>query len=528
MKKRLLSLLISLSILISLVPAVSASAEGAAPPAEPDEVILMADEEEFPETLTIYPNNGNRLPSWIDLTPDPSGEADKYHLYLPGEAELLNCFLSWNGGMVAQYNGREYDSGQLPVAAPGETATYTFKKGAETKKFIVRVFQGSPQLKTIFIEIDESQGTIYDMNHDRNHQTTCTGQIIIDGRRMNLPQIKGRGNYSWQQAKEKRPYNFKLDNKVNLLGIDSEKTKKWSLLANTNDHTLLRNKVAYDLAHAMGIGLDSTSVDMWMNGQYQGVYLLTPKTDSFVTDDGFLVENNNYAETIPISEGGDPTFYVGSSNESVSAGGGGGGMGGFPGGGWGMGSSGGLLTNIKGIGDKWLENGEETPETVTAAAKAIRAYLEDAWAALKTNDGYNAKQQYYTEFFDMPTTAAMYLLHEYVKNLEVTGGSIFFHRDGMTEADKLKGGPAWDYDNALAFNGTSFGGWGGGGGGSQQNSYQRLDGWYITGQNRSGLLGSMGKHQDLLDETYRIYNIYYRAFDDVSQNVQRQADLIGR
>ena len=330
MNKRLLSLLLCACILISLVPSYAAAAEPGETDQEPDQMSLMADEE-FPETLRLLPNNGNRLPSWIDLTPDPSGEADKYHLYLPGDADLVNCFFSWEGGMVANYNGREYDSGQMPIAAPGETATYTFTKGAETKTFTVRVFQGSPQLKTIFIEIDESQGTIYDMNHDRDHQTTCTGQIIIDGKRMNLPQIKGRGNYSWQQAKEKRPYNFKLDSKVNLLGIDSDKSKKWSLLANTNDHTLLRNKVAYDLAHAMGIGLDSASVDMWMNGQYQGVYLLTPKTDSFVTDDGFLVENNNYAETIPISEGGDPTFYVGSSNESVSAGGGGGG--GFPGGG---------------------------------------------------------------------------------------------------------------------------------------------------------------------------------------------------
>ena len=103
MKKRLLSLLISLSILISLVPALSVSAQDAAPP---EELTLMAAEGEFPDTLTLAPSNGSNLPSWIDLTPDPSGAADSYHLYLPGNAELVNCFLTWNGGLDAAYNGK--------------------------------------------------------------------------------------------------------------------------------------------------------------------------------------------------------------------------------------------------------------------------------------------------------------------------------------------------------------------------------------------------------------------------------------
>ena len=106
MNKRLLSLLLCACILISLVPSYAAAAEPGETDREPDQMSLMADEE-FPETLRLLPNNGNRLPSWIDLTPDPSGEADKYHLYLPGDADLVNCFFSWDGGMVANYNGRE-------------------------------------------------------------------------------------------------------------------------------------------------------------------------------------------------------------------------------------------------------------------------------------------------------------------------------------------------------------------------------------------------------------------------------------
>ena len=93
MKKRLLSMLLAIGILISLIPGLTAAAA----------------EGDFPETLTLFPNNGNRLPSWIDLTADPSGEADHYHLYLPGNANVINCLLSWNGGLVAEYEGKEYD-----------------------------------------------------------------------------------------------------------------------------------------------------------------------------------------------------------------------------------------------------------------------------------------------------------------------------------------------------------------------------------------------------------------------------------
>ena len=517
MKKRLLSMLLCLCMLISLVPAVP----------------VLAAQGDLPSILYLAPSESSNLPSRIDLFPDPSASSSSnlYHLYLPGNVSVPDCFLSWEDGLSASYNGKTYASGQLPIPAPGESGEVTFTKGSQTKKFIITTYQGSAGVKPIFIEIDESQGTIAAMHGDSDHLTTCTGDIVIDGERMHLPQIKGRGNYSWMQRKTKYPYNFKLDTKVNLLGIDSPKTKKWTLLANVNDPSLLRNKVAYDLAHQMGIGLDSAHTDVWLNGVYQGTYLLTPKTDSFVPDDGFLIENNNWAEEQSIAEGGDPSFRLGDGTETVSAGGGGGGWpggGGWGGGGWPGGGGGSskptLLINIKGIGDNWLEGGEETPETVTAAAKAIRAYLEDAWAAVLATDGKNDKGKYYTDYFDLRSTAIFYVFQEFIKNLESTSaGSIFFHRDGMTDADKLLSGPAWDYDNALAFNGN---------GGSSGSNYLSARGWYLSSGSGFGLMGSGGifsrlaKHQDLMDETKIAYTIYRRFYDDVSENVLRQAELI--
>ena len=248
MKKRIVSLLLALCLLAGLFPVLPALAADA------------------PDTLYLEPSAASNIPSRIDLYPDPSGAANQYHMYLPGNAAAGSCFLSWEGGASATLNGRSYASGTLPIPAPGQTETVTISG----KTFNIRTYQGSAAVHPIFVEIDESQGTIAAMNADPNHETICVGEIVIDGQRMALPQMKGRGNATWRDDKEKKPYNIKLDKKITLPWIDCAKTKKWSLLSNVNDRTLLRNKVAYDLAHQMGIGFDSASVDLWMNGVYWG------------------------------------------------------------------------------------------------------------------------------------------------------------------------------------------------------------------------------------------------------------------
>ena len=59
-----------------------------------------------------------------------------------------------------------------------------------------------------------------------------------------------------------------------------------------------------DLANQMGIGLPSRFVDLWMNGEYLGSYLMTPKNDYKAPDDGYVLENDNYLD----SE--DPQFLI--------------------------------------------------------------------------------------------------------------------------------------------------------------------------------------------------------------------------
>lgn len=112
--------------------------------------------------------------------------------------------------------------------------------------------------------------------------TECATQIVTSKGKPLTAVLKGRGNYSWSFAK--KSYTLKLDNKVNLCGMGS--SKKWALVANHYDKSLLRNTVAdYIGSKLTNIAWtpESRPVDFWMNGTYLGSYILieriAPDTD---------------------------------------------------------------------------------------------------------------------------------------------------------------------------------------------------------------------------------------------------------
>lgn len=87
-----------------------------------------------------------------------------------------------------------------------------------------------------------------------------------------LLSIKGRGNTSWQFPK--KSYTLKLNEKTEILNIPEH--KRWVLLANWMDRTLLRNAVSFEIARKTS--LDWTPhgvfVDVIFNGVSVGNYYL--------------------------------------------------------------------------------------------------------------------------------------------------------------------------------------------------------------------------------------------------------------
>ncbi|HZY74602.1 MAG TPA: CotH kinase family protein, partial [Edaphobacter sp.] len=90
-------------------------------------------------------------------------------------------------------------------------------------------------------------------------------------------QIKGHGNSTWGMPK--KPYNLKLTSKAGLLGMAS--AKKWVLLANYDDKTMLRNSLAFHLSEMFGLEWTPHSkfVELYLNGNYQGTYQISEKVE---------------------------------------------------------------------------------------------------------------------------------------------------------------------------------------------------------------------------------------------------------
>ena len=80
--------------------------------------------------------------------------------------------------------------------------------------------------------------------------------------------VKGRGHSTF--TKPKKPYAIRLDGRHPLLGMAPG--KRWALLANFMDHSLMRNMLALELARRTSLAWtpDCRQVDVVVNGQPQG------------------------------------------------------------------------------------------------------------------------------------------------------------------------------------------------------------------------------------------------------------------
>ena len=92
-------------------------------------------------------------------------------------------------------------------------------------------------------------------------------------------EIRGRGNSTWGMAK--KPYKLKFHEKEKLLGKGHANTKKWTLLANHGDKTLMRNAVGSALGQFVGLKFNPAArfVDLTLNGQFVGNYQLSDHVD---------------------------------------------------------------------------------------------------------------------------------------------------------------------------------------------------------------------------------------------------------
>jgi hypothetical protein len=150
--------------------------------------------------------------------------------------------------------------------------------------------------------------------YDKVHQINAIITIISDKGKEVLTDtgtIRERGNGS--RSFPKRPYRLKFDEKHRVLDAPA-KAKKWTLIPNYSDKTLMRNMLAFELSRCMDMPYTpySQPVDVLLNGEYKGCYLLCDQIDvrknrvnidEMTPEDstgtaltgGYLIEIDNYA-----------------------------------------------------------------------------------------------------------------------------------------------------------------------------------------------------------------------------------------
>lgn len=264
------------------------------------------------------------------------------------------------------------------------------------------------------MELTLSQATLKEVHHEdktvRYRGTSLsltdpeTGTILND---VDV-ELRGRGNSSWDMPK--KSYQIRFQKERELLGMSE--SKKWLLIANYADASLMRNRLVCDLAgELMDFAPESRHVELWINGEYLGNYLLMEKIEvgdgkvELEDDRGLLVEVDN--------------FYWYEEEEQFQS------------------PISGSHFALKEAKDDMA--GEEAFAEFEAFIQEFESLLyaeEKDWEAISS-------------MIDVESFVKYYFIEELAENFDSCRTSIYMYRDGPE--DVLHMGPVWDFDKALGY-----------------------------------------------------------------------------
>ena len=117
--------------------------------------------------------------------------------------------------------------------------------------------------------------------YDKVHEINALITVISDKDkklRTDSGTVRLRGNASISFPK--KPYRIKYNEKHKVLDSPA-KAKKWTLINNYGDKTLMRNLLAFELSRCLGMPYTpyGRSVDVLVNGEYKGNYQLCDHID---------------------------------------------------------------------------------------------------------------------------------------------------------------------------------------------------------------------------------------------------------
>ena len=218
--------------------------------------------------------------------------------------------------------------------------------------------------------------------------------------------LKVRGNSTAMEHVTKKSFNFKFAKKTEVLGMG--KGKKWAMLANCFDPTLLRNYLAFDLAQELGLPYTSQQryAELWLDGSYRGCYTVYEPVQEGRDRVDIDIESNDGKKDFLLE-------YESSRTEAD-------------------------VSYVSAGGLRFAMSDPDEPNDDQLV------YVTDILNNI-VNTLKNGTEEEIRQVIDVDSFAKFYLLNEFAKTGDFGLSSVFFfYKDGV-----LYAGPAWDYDLAL-------------------------------------------------------------------------------
>ena len=245
--------------------------------------------------------------------------------------------------------------------------------------------------------------------YDKEHEIVSHFSIVSDHGTRLLSEpgtTRERGNAS--RGFPKKPYRIKFDKKQQVLDSPG-KAKKWTLINNYGDKTLMRNLLAFELSKRLGMPYTpyGTAVDVLLNGEYKGCYQLC---------DQVQVHQHRVNITEMIS-----SDIFGSA------------------------LSGGYLIEIDAYANQeksWFNSNKNNPVTIKSPDEDSITTQQKSYI----RNYFNTMESQWETYLDKNTFLRHFLVGELSGNTD-TYWSVFMYKE--RDDDLMYTGPVWDFD--LAF-----------------------------------------------------------------------------
>lgn len=327
-----------------------------------------------------------------------------------------------------------------PVLNWEKNETYHIDAYHEGKKETYAIsFMRASAISSMFINTES--GSMEAIHADKMYEEAGDIMIMTSGGSMEyagaLERISGRGNSSWEYSK--KPYAIKLKESQDLCGL--QKGKKWNLLPIWREGNKMNTKVMFDIAAAAGLLYtpESTWVDLYLNNEYAGIYLLCEsisvsggRVEIFDLENENKVLNPDMEWATHFDDATEKGYELPVNPENIS---------------------GGYLIE-KDLEAYYKEEkvgfitDRGTEFTITAPQHAsreqvsyIRNYIQNIEILLQE------KSENINDYINIESFSAKYLVDEISLNFDTNITSMYFYKDKNN--DFLYAGPVWDYDSAL-------------------------------------------------------------------------------